>query len=77
MRTTVTLAPEAHAAIREISERERRSLSAVIADLVDEGLSRRAAPPPVYTSPVTGLPVFHLPGRVTPAEAAELIAEDR
>jgi len=73
----VTLAPEVHAAICEVAERQRCSQSAVIADLVSEGLSRRAAPPSVYTSPVTGLPVFHLPGQVTPADVAEMVDEDR
>lgn len=63
MRTTVDLPADVHAVAQAIARDQRRSLSAVLADLVRKGL---AAPPAAGTGGSrAGFPLLDLPRTVT------------
>ncbi len=76
MRTTVDLPEDLHRIVASLATHTRRSLSDTVVELIRRGLASSAtgdaSSPRVSRSPVTGLPVVHLPRPVTPEDVKAL-----
>lgn len=77
MRTTVDLPPRTHARAKQLAESRGVSLSTMVAELTVRGLAQLDTPVQLELDETTGLPVISVGRKVTAAEVAELIDEDR
>src|SRR5690625_5596400 len=77
MRTTVNLPPAVHRRAQEIAARRGQPLSTVLADLTIRGLAQLDEPVDLAVDERTGLPVLSIGRRVTTAEVAEILDDER
>ncbi|HHU10164.1 MAG TPA: hypothetical protein GXZ60_09145 [Intrasporangiaceae bacterium] len=77
MRTTVDLPPAVDRRVRELAEQRGVSLSRMVAELTARGLAQLDTTVEIELHESSGFPMLRIGRRVTAAEVADLIDEDR
>lgn len=77
MRTTVDLPPAVDRRVRELAEERGVSLSHMVAELTARGLAQLDSTVEIELHERSGFPMLRIGRRVTSAEVADLIEEDR